>query len=452
MVGASALLFLALATGQTAPVAKIQVGDKLRVVVTEDATYNGEYVVMDDGSVTGVGFGRIVVAEKTVEQAREAIRIQLQKILRQPTVSLVVVEQKQKFVFVTSVAGTAPGPITFEAGLDVRRVITGVVVPGVPEDYEVRLFREGVEIGRDSLFNVLKGLGEFGSKKLTANDVVTLAEVVKHRIYVGGEVRTPGEFRVLEGTDALQAVALAGGSAEESAGEIAFKIQVRRGINVFEVDNDPLKPRFTLEAGDTVLVVTPERIRVSLGGSVTRPGEQTMRAGADLFEVIQKGGGLNVEGSLADVLVIRDGQSYIVDLSNLNSGTVANPFKVEDGDLVFVRRNERRIIVLGFVRSPKPIRMTDSRTYRLADAVSEAGGPDARGTYHRVYVGRKDETGKVVVSEYRLAAFLKDGDLSQNPELQPDDVVMVGEVKGITIREVGAILSNALLLDSLFRR
>ncbi|ARU41896.1 hypothetical protein CCB80_12385 [Armatimonadetes bacterium Uphvl-Ar1] len=452
MAGASALLLVALMTGQAAPVAKIQVGDKLRVVVTEDDRYNGEYVVLDDGSLTGVGFGRLVVAGKTVEETRILLRNQFLKILRSPTVSLVIVEQKPKFVFVTSLVGVAPGPIPFEPELDIRRAVSGVSLPVNSQEFEVRLFRDGNLVGRESLERVLKGVGDFGSTKLKPNDVVTLAEVVKHRIYVGGRVLRPGEFQVLEGTDALQALALAGGTTESALGEIEYSIEVRRGTNVFEVSDDPKQPRFTLEAGDTVLVSIPERIRVSIGGEVGAAGQQTLRKGSDLFTAIQRAGGVRADGSLADVLVIRGQESFLVDLSLFQTGSNIQAFPVEDGDLIFVRRNERRFLVVGNVARPRPVPMLVGREYRLADAVTEAGGPDAQGTTQRVYVGRRGESGKVEVKEYQLAAFLKDGDMSQNPEILPGDIVLVGERRGLTIGQVSSLLSSALLIDSLFRR
>lgn len=452
-MAAIATLAMLLATSvQQAPVAKIQVGDKLGVVVVEDEKLGGEYVVLDDGSITGVGFGRVVVAGKTVEQARVLIRDGLKRVLKSPTVSLVVIEQKKRFVFVTSLVGTAPGPIEFEPELDVRRIITGITLPEQSDDIEVRLFRGGTEVGQDSLDRVLQGVGDFGSTKLEPNDVVTLAEVVKNRIYVSGKVKEPGEFRVREGTDALQAVALAGGTIETTFGEFSYTIQVRRGTTVYEVSDSPRAERFALEPGDTVIVSVPEQIRVSVGGDVRTPGLWTLRKGTDLLSSIQRSGGVTVDGSLSNVLVIRNGESYILDLSPAREGQDIPDFKVEDGDLVFVRRNDNRLMVLGYVKNPKSFRMDEGREYRLADAVSEGGGTDARGTYHRVYLGRRDATGKVSVEEYKLAAFMKDGDLSQNPILEPGDVVMVGEVKGMTLANVSTILSNALLLNSLFGR
>lgn len=435
-----------------ASVAKIQVGDKLKVVVVEDETYSGQYVVLDDGSVTGVGFGRLMLAGKTVEAARLEIKKELTKIFKSPTVSLVVVEQKKKFIFVTSLVGASPGPIEYQPNIEVRKVVTGIVGSRQGDEIEVRLFRDGQAIGSDSLDNVMQGIGEFGSKVLEPNDVVTLTEVVKHRIYVTGKVRTPGELRVREGTDALQAIALSGGTIEGSFGEFVYTVRVRRGANVYDISLEPMAPRFTLQPGDTVLVAIPEQIQVSVGGAVNSPGMWTVREGTDLLAVIQRSNGIDEKGSLEDILVVRKGESYIVDLSTVRNGESPKAFPVMDGDLVFVRRNEKRLIVLGFVQKPVTVSMEEGRVYRLADAVAEAGGPNAQGTYHRVYVGRKGEDGKVEVKEYKLDSYVRGGDVTQNPTLEPGDIVMVGEVKGMTLGQISTILSNALIIDSLFRR
>lgn len=448
MAAISAFLLACLASQVPAP-ATIHVGDKLSVVVAEDEKLNGEYTVLDDGAITGVGFGRVVVAGKTVEQARLLIRDALKKVLKSPTVSLVVKEQKKRFVFVTSLTGAAPGPLEFQDGLDVRRVMTGIVVPEQADQYEVRLFRKGQLAGKDFLDRILTGVGEFGSTGLKPDDVVTLAEVAKYRVFVSGKVKAPGEFRVREGTDALQAVALAGGTDEAAVGEVSTSVQVRRGATLFEVAPNE---RFPLEAGDTVIVAVPEQIKVSVGGDVQTPGLWTVRKGTELLAAIQRSGGLDPDGSLRDVLVIRKGEAYLVDLSPAQDGKLVNPFPVEDGDTVYVQRNEDRLTILGFVKEPKTVTMKEGREYRLAEAVSEGGGPDARGSYHRVYLGRKDQNGKIQVEEYRLDAFLKDGDITQNPVLQAGDVVMVGEPKGFKLADVTTVLSNALLINTLFKK
>lgn len=435
------------------PPARIQSGDRIRVVVVEDPMYSGQYAVLDDGSVTGVGFGRLVLAGKTADEARVAIASALSKILKSPTVSVVIEEQKPKFVFVTSVQGVAPGPIEYDEALDVRKVITGVTVPADSSTYIVRLFRGGQEIGHETLDRVLAG-GDFGSTRLLPNDVVTISEAERYRIYVTGRVSSPGEMRVLAGTDARQAVAMAGGTSERrEAGEIAFKVFVRRGTQLIEVSTAADAPPFVLEPGDTVVVETPTQIKVSVGGEVRQPGEQVVRDQSELLAAIQKSGGVNSAGSLADVLVIRNGESYVFDLSTAQSGGTVPSFPLQEGDLVFVRQNEDRVLVMGFAKNPGPILMEPTREYHLADAVAQAGGAVGKGTLHRVYLGRRNpETGKVEVKEYRLAAFLKDGDVTQNPKLEPGDVVMIGEPKGLTTAAVGQVISNALLLDSLLGR
>ncbi len=434
------------------PPARIEAGDRIRVVVVEDATYSGEYIVLTDGSVTGVGFGRLILAGKTVDQARQAITTALSKILRSPTVSVVIEEQKKKFVFVTSVEGVAPGPIEFDPALDVRKVITGVTVPQDSSTYIVRLFRAGQSIGQAPLDIVLAG-GEFGSTPLEPNDVVTISEADRYRIYVTGRVGQPGEMRVLAGIDVRQAIAMAGGTSAHLEGEISFRVFVRRGPQLIEVSTQADAPPFILEPGDTVVVEAPSQIKVSVGGEVQSPGEHVVRDQSELLAAIQKSGGVNQAGTLSNVLVIRSGESYVLNLSPIQAGGTVPSFPLQDGDLVFVRRNEDRLIVLGFAVKPGPILMEPHREYRLADAVAEAGGASSRGTLHRVYLGRRNpETGKVEVTEYRLAAFLKDGDVTQNPELEPGDVVMVGEPKGLTTAAIGQVISNALLLDTLLRR
>jgi hypothetical protein len=52
--------------------------------------------------------------------------------------------------------------------------------------------------------------------------------------------------------------------------------------------------------------------------------------------------------------------------------------------------------------------------------------------------------------EYRLEAFLKDGNMEQNPIVQEGDVVVVGEPKGLTAGAAIQVISAASILRTIF--
>jgi protein involved in polysaccharide export with SLBB domain len=107
-------------------------------------------------------------------------------------------------------------------------------------------------------------------------------------------------------------------------------------------------------------------------------------------------------------------------------------------------------VVLGKVNKAGDVRMEDNREYRLADAVAAAGGVAPNGSTMRVYLARRTESGRVEVVEYRLEAFLKDGNMEQNPIVQEGDVVVVGEPKGLTAGAAIQVISAASILRTIF--
>ncbi|MFN3963687.1 MAG: hypothetical protein ACK4NQ_11990 [Fimbriimonadaceae bacterium] len=84
------------------------------------------------------------------------------------------------------------------------------------------------------------------------------------------------------------------------------------------------------------------------------------------------------------------------------------------------------------------------------DAVAAAGGVAPNGSTMRVYLARRTESGRVEVVEYRLDAFLKDGNMEQNPIVQEGDVVVVGEPKGLTAGAAIQVISAASILRTIF--
>ncbi|HUJ00404.1 MAG TPA: polysaccharide export protein EpsE [Usitatibacter sp.] len=84
--------------------------------------------------------------------------------------------------------------------------------------------------------------------------------------------------------------------------------------------------------------------------------------------------------------------------------------------------NSRQVAVLGAVNKPGryPI---DSQTSRLTDFIAAAGGIAPPGADYVTLVSTQD--GKTVKRDVDLDAIFRDGDLSQNVQLQPGDTIYV---------------------------
>src|SRR5688500_19072432 len=145
---------------------------------------------------------------------------------------------------------------------------------------------------------------------------------------------------------------------------------------------------------------------------------------------------------------MRKGEMIRVDASAPAGGGKPAPFDLETGDLVYVQRNERAIHVFGEVAKSGKVLMEDQKEYRLSDALALAGGLSDKGTLRRVYLARPGPDGKVVIQQFNLDEYLKDGKAASNPVLQSGDSVLFGQPKGFNLSVVSQVVSTGLLFQS----
>jgi protein involved in polysaccharide export with SLBB domain len=312
-------------------------------------------------------------------------------------------------------------------------------------------------IERVRVLDILRGRAKEGAIRLLPYDVVSILPLDYVRVWVTGAVARTGQYRLREGVDVYQALAEAGG-LDPKLGVPAedVRILLRRGpesVTVLPAKRDPGAKPMPLEAGDEIIVEAPKQVRVTVGGEVGRPGEVVLREGTPVLTAISQGGGATREGTLQGVLVQRKGEWLQIDAAAAPTPG-SSAFLLEDGDYVYVRKNERAVVAVGQVRNPGRILFEDNKTYRVLDVVAAAGGATDRGSYFRVYLGRPGADGKLQVRQLRLDKFVAEkggGDPKDNPEVQPGDVVWVGEPKGLGTRDIGAVLSGALGIFSFLR-
>jgi protein involved in polysaccharide export with SLBB domain len=343
----------------------------------------------------------------------------------------------------------------FSSGLDVRQVGATSTIPEFPDRFLVNLFRNGKLVRSVGLDELMRTDASKASTKLQPGDTIAILAIPTVRVWVTGLVAKPGEFVLPDGADLYQAIAAAGGAAQEFASDQELKVLVRRGPETkeFPVIPNPGTPGFRLQAGDTLALVAPQQVRVTLAGEVKEPGPIVIRETESVIGAVAKAGGVTIDGTLQRMILIRGDEQFILNETVEADGTREVRFKLQNGDLLVVRRNTRTALVLGEVKDAKPVVLKDGKVYRLADVVAEAGGTGPKGTTVRVYVGRPDpKTNKMVATLYRLDRYLKSGDLTQNPVIEPGDVILVGEAQKNTLESISQVLSLAFYFDALVRR
>lgn len=434
------------------PGIKLKIGDSFQVIVDGFSEYTRSYSILPDGTVLGYGFDRFVADGLTVDQIKAHVTKGLVKIIKDPHITVLIDSIRPLFVYVTSVTGQVIGPLTYVPDMTLRQVAALVVVPDRKEDYEVRVFREGKLIVKVPFIDVINGSSADGALEMKPQDVVSVLDRPVIRVWATGAVKQPAMYRVVEGTTAQQLLVQSGGVKENLENTNFYTVKLRRGPQMMDVDVSSTAKGLPLEPGDTLFVDTPKTLQITIGGEIVTAGERRVREGTNLMQVIESSGGISGGGSYENVLVFRKGETYIIDTGKILSEGKLVDFTVQDGDIIWVQLNLKRVTLLGEVQAPGALPLRPGFVMRLSDAIAAKGGIGPNGSQRHVFLGRKQPDGTMKVTEFHLDLFLKNGDLTQNPVLEPGDVIMVGQPKGLTIQGATQALQSFLILETIIRR
>ena len=454
------LLVASASFAQNPPVAapfRLKPGDGIKVVVLGFSEYVSDYFVLSDGTISGIGFGQIRAAGKTIPELEREITGRMTAYVKNPKVAIVVTQERKETVFVVRGDGdasnsTSSGGFSFVPGMELRQLVALSKMPSPLDLFETRVYRSGKFLQDVNLDQLMKGDPKQWNGPMQPGDLVTIMPVQMVRVWVLGLVGSPGEKRVRVGSDLYQAIASAGAITADPAQFSEIEVMVRRGPEVltFAPKQDFDKTLFTLENGDTIIVQPPTVLKISVAGFVTKPGDYQVKPGTTLAQIVgATAGGATPEGTLRGVYIFRQNEVFVAD-ANVSTNPTTSAFKLESGDSVFVLRNERTFTVLGEVMKPGMVPMLDDREYHLADVLAAGGGLTEKGSLRRAYV-LKPENGKLVTRMYNLDEYLKDGKAEANPKINPGDVVLFGQPKGITASSITQALSGVLVFQNLFR-
>jgi len=242
---------------------KLRLQDVLNVTVVDQSNLSKRYTVESDGRVAFPLLGRVQAAGLTAEQLAADLQKRLgESFFNNPQVHVEVERTRRVFVF----GGvSAPGMYPLAPDMTIVEVLARAGysnaseamilrpknprAPAMPDDKDttvikvnLREFEKDLESGRLNR-NVT----------LQDGDTIFVPRFDPSRIFVSGQVRTPGAYSVPENTTLLQALALAGGPTERAAlGRV-------RVIRLVKGKQTTVKTRLEdiVRPGDTIIV--PER-------------------------------------------------------------------------------------------------------------------------------------------------------------------------------------------------
>jgi polysaccharide biosynthesis/export protein len=193
---------------------------------------------------------------------------------------------------------------------------------------------------------------------LQPDDIVVVAE--GHRVYVSGEVKTPGGYLYEQGMTIHKALSLAGGMTDKADHRLIKVTRLQDGVaNTLHVELEtPVMP-------DDIIVIEPQMHRVYVSGEVRSPGGYPYKEGLTIHKALAMAGGLTEKAERGKLTVLRhvSGREESVPVQ------LETPVQPED---TIVIAEGQKIYLSGEVKTPG--RYLYERGMTVHKALSMAGG------------------------------------------------------------------------------
>lgn len=310
---------------------------------------------------------------------------------------ILVIEQEQRKFFVSGEVRT-PGGYLYQEAVSVNRALA--MAGGLTEKAD-----------RGAL-HILRRVNEKEEKipiqlesTVLPNDILVAGE--GQRVYVSGEVKSPGRFLYEQGLTVQKSISFAGGRTEKGdKGEI----KITRLANGLAETLSAAPDAVVLP--DDIIVVDPENHKFYVSGEVRTPGSYPYQDGLTVHRAVATAGGLTEKAERGELRVLRR-VNNIEETIAVQLDTVILP-----DDIVVVAEG-RKIFVSGEVKTPG--RYLYEKGLTIEKAVGIAGG-------------RNEKAEKITVKLTRV----KDGvaqslDVDTDLVVEPNDVIVVPELKKVYV-------------------
>jgi len=436
-------------------------GDKLEIKVYRNDELEFTQQIDSSGKISYPLLGDLIVAGMTPYALRESIAKGLSKFLHDPQVMInLTAYQSNKITVIGNVKNT--GVLSIDHQPKILEIISHSGGFNSNADRTNVLVIRKTENGSSILkLNLKKALEGDNSQNvlLIKNDIVYVPSDT-NKLIVLGEVAAPGSVDLdkdfNDTMSLLEVITKVGGfsvNADKSGVVLIRKegeqLELKK-LNIKNaLENGDLSQNIKVQKGDIVFIPKIEQ-RIIVIGEVTSPGSVPFDKPLNIMELLSKAGGFTQNANKNNVVVVRydrDQPRFItIDIENaLNVGDPNQNLLLQNGDIVYIPRDNKRVIVLGEVVTPA--QHTFLAPMNIVDAISKSGGLLRTANEEKIIIVRQG-----AVKQINLNNIYQKGDIEQNIILQNGDIVyvpttMIADVETV-LRHITNIFSTITTVAS----
>ncbi len=424
-------------------------GDKLTIDVTGNSVVSWSLTVNPDGSILIPGIGKLYVAGKTIENATESIKDKLRAnryaVGQGTDVSVTLAN-------IRSIRITVMGEVQVPGDKVVSSLTTvfnalyesgGITRNGTYRG--IKVIRNNEQIAQIDMYDYLLR-GDMSSNIALKDGDIIQVPPYRVRVSIEGEVKKPAYYEVLPGEALKDVIVFAGGFTD-----YAYKFNIKavqltdRQQKIKDINQNDFESYVPLKGDQYVVsrILNKYENRVSIVGSVYRPGDFELTDGLTLKELILKADGLKEDAYQE--------RGYITRLKADNSSEKISFYvkAIMDGsqeDILLMREDVIQIssifdytdaytvTVNGKVRAGGTFAYFNGMT--VQDLILKGGGFADGANMAEVEIARRVKDSDKKAKDAKLANIIKviiDKDLKvadSKFKLQPFDVVSVFALPG----------------------
>lgn len=428
-------------------------GDEILIDIWGASQNNYRNKVDRDGAIRIDNIGPIYISGLSIEKASAKIRAYLKKIysgIGAPNNSNNKVYAGISLVGVRSVQVNiigevkVPGTYTLSA---LSSVLNALYAAGGPTKNgtfrEVNIIRNGKPNQKFDIYKYLIDGSEEGNVLLQDQDVIIVKPYIS-KVKVIGNIKRPGIYE-LEKSETIKDLITYFGGFTADAYQDRLLVERVNGEQR-EVKEIQLKQKndFILKDGDKITVgavIDRFKNRVSIGGSIYRPGNYELTEGLTLSSLLKKALGLKDDAFLERGIIYRtvDGIKQEVlpfSIRDILSKTADIALKRADSVHVFSKYNlkeEYTIAIDGAINKPKTIDFIEKMS--IEDLIAVAGGYAEGADPNFIDISRRSSDGNYKKISINIKKSSTNNLLVDNKAhfyLKPFDRVSVRYISGYT--------------------